>query len=289
MNKNTDKKPDYEIVIKPTSNWFHIDWEGIFRYHDLILLFVRRDFVARYKQTILGPLWFVIQPIATTVVFTVVFNRVAKIPTDGLPPTLFYLCGIMIWNYFANCVEASSVSLLKNVHLLEKVYFPRLILPLTTIISNLIAFAIQGATFLAFYLYFFYATPAKTFIHLNLAILLLPLLIISAAAFSLGVGLWMSALTAKYRDLSFLMTFLLQLWLYATPVIYPVSAIPEHWRFILAINPMASIVDLFRHAFFGTPTLSLKYLVASFFTTIVVVVSGLLVFNKVEKNLVDTI
>jgi lipopolysaccharide transport system permease protein len=289
MSDKNAKASGYEVVIRPNRGWFHIDWEGIFYYRDLLFLFVRRDFVARYKQTILGPLWFVIQPITTTVVFTIVFSQVAKIPTDNLPPMLFYLCGIMIWNYFTNCVESSSVSLIKNAGLLEKVYFPRLIMPLSNIISNLFAFAIQAATFVAFYLYFLCATPAKSHIHLNLFILLLPLLLIGAAAFSLGVGLWVSALTAKYRDLSFLMTFLLQLWLYATPVIYPVSAIPEHWRFILAINPMAAIVDLFRYAFFGTPALSLKYLAASFITTFVVLISGVLVFNKVEKTFVDTV
>lgn len=281
--------PDYEIIIAPHRGWFHIDWKGMLYYRDLLFLFVRRDFFARYKQTILGPLWFIIQPIATTLVFTVVFNQVAKIPTDNLPPLLFYLCGIMVWNYFASCVESSSNSLIKNANLLEKVYFPRLIAPLTGVISNLITFAIQFATFLVFYLYFLLATSAKTHIHPNMWLLMLPLLLLNAAAFSLGVGLWVSALTAKYRDLAFLMTFLLQLWMYATPVIYPVSAIPEHWRFVLAVNPVASIVDLFRYAFFGTLALSVKYILLSLVTTIIVLVSGLLVFNRIEKTVVDTI
>ncbi|MBU2101891.1 MAG: ABC transporter permease [Candidatus Omnitrophica bacterium] len=279
----------YEIIIKPNRSWFYIDWRGLLHYRDLLFLLIRRDFVSRYKQTILGPLWFIIQPLVMTLVFTVVFFRVAKVSTDALPPVLFYLCGLLIWNYFSSCISITSTSLTTNAMLFEKVYFPRIIIPLSTIFSNLITFAIQLLTFLCFYFYYKWCTASSAQIHPNLFLFALPLLLLQAAAFALGVGLWLSALTVKYRDLSFLMGFLVQLWMYATPVIYPVSAIPSQWRFILIINPIASIVDLYRYAFFGTLSLSLKYLTFSIITTCVVLFSGILIFNKVERTFIDTV
>lgn len=279
----------YEIIIKPNRNWFYIDWAGFLHYRDLLFLLVRRDFVARYTQTILGPLWFIIQPLITTVVFTIFFNRIAKIPTDGLPPMLFYLCGLLVWNYFANSLERTSLSFIDNSQLFGKVYFPRLIVPLSNLISNLFAFGIQLAAFLAFYFYFKFFTVAGAYIKPNVYIFALPLLVIQTAAFSLGVGLWMAALTAKYRDLSFLMGFLIQLWMYATPVIYPVSAIPGRWRFILALNPVAAIMDLYRCAFFGTAYLSYKYLLISVLVTIFVLLSGIFAFNRAERTAIDTL
>ena len=290
MNENMNKTQyDYEILIKPNKSWFYLDWRGLLHYRDLLFFLVRRDFVAKYKQTILGPVWFVVQPLLMTVAFDIVFNKVAKVSTDGLPPFLFYLCGIMLWNYFANCLNTTASSLIANANIFSKVYFPRLIVPLSSIISSLFAFFIQLATFLGFYFYFKLCTASSSLIHPNSFLWVLPLLLIQAAAFSLGVGLWISALTVKYRDLVFVMTFLTQLWLYATPVIYPVSAIPSQWRFILAVNPMAAIVDLYRYAFFGTLALSFKYLLLSIITTVLVLVSGLFVFNKVERTFVDTI
>ncbi|MDD5194128.1 MAG: ABC transporter permease [Candidatus Omnitrophica bacterium] len=288
--KNNKQKVPYEIIIKANRNWFYIDWRGLLHYRDLLFLLVKRDFISRYKQTILGPLWFFIQPIVTTLVFTVVFNRVAKLSTDKLPPFLFYLCGITIWDYFSRCVAATSISLISHAQLFEKVYFPRLIVPLSNILSNLFSFAIQIATFVVFYIYFKYFTGAGILIDPSPHTLaILPILLLQTAAFALGVGLWVSALTAKYRDLSLLMTFIIQLWMYVTPVIYPVSTIPSHWRFIMAINPMASVVDLFRYAFFGTVALSLKYLGISILITVLTLVSGLLVFNKIERTFVDTV
>jgi len=283
------KRRKFEIIIQPNRSWFHIDWQGLLHYRDLLFFLVRRDFVAKYKQTILGPVWFVVQPLLMTVAFDIIFSKVAKVSTDGLPPFLFYLCGIMLWNYFANCLNATAGSLIANANIFSKVYFPRLVVPLSSVISSLFAFFIQLATFLGFYFYFKFATASANLIHPNQFIWGLPLLLIQAAAFSLGVGLWISALTVKYRDLVFVMTFLTQLWLYATPVIYPVSAIPAQWRFILALNPMASIVDLYRYAFFGTLALSFKYLLLSIVTTVVVLISGVFVFNKVERTFVDTI
>jgi len=289
MSLKNNKYNSYEIIIKPNRSWFYIDWQGLLHYQDLLFLLVRRDFVARYKQTILGPLWFILQPLMTTVIFTVVFDRVAKISTDSLPPFLFYLCGLLIWDYFSRCITGTSTSFVSNANLFEKVYFPRIIVPLSNIISNLFAFAIQLATFLGFYFYFKFLTPAGIDIKPNIALFALPLLLFQTACFALGVGLWISALTAKYRDFTFLMGFLTQLWLYATPVIYPVSAIPARWRFIFAINPMSSIVDLFRCAFFGTIPLSYKYLFISIFVTITILLSGVLIFNKVERTFVDTV
>ncbi|MCQ9204968.1 MAG: ABC transporter permease [Omnitrophica bacterium] len=291
MKANSSNQSPYEIVIEPNRKWFYIDWRGILQYRDLLFLLVRRDFIAKYKQTILGPTWFILQPLLTTIVFTIFFHRVAKVSTDGLPPHLFYLCSLMVWNYFANCLKSTANSLVANTNIFSKVYFPRLIVPLSSVISNLFTFGIQLGTFLVFYLYFKFFLQGSENIQPNLLmiIVVLPLLLVQAAAFSLGVGLWISALTTKYRDLVFLMGFLTQLWLYATPVIYPVSAIPAHWRFIMAINPMAAIVDFYRYAFFGTLALSSKYLFLSVVTTMVVLVSGLLAFNKVERTFVDTI
>ncbi len=285
--KNT--KNSYEIIIQPKRSWFYIDWQGLLHYRDLLWILVWRDFIARYKQTILGPLWYILQPLITTVVFTIFFNGVAKIPTDSLPPTLFYLCGLLVWNYFSQCVNSTSNSLISHAHLFEKVYFPRLIVPLASVLSNLFAFAIQLFTFLGFYFYFKFFSPATLYIKPNIFLIFLPLLLLEVALFALGVGLWVSALTTKYRDLHFLMGFITQLWMYATPVIYPVSVIPPHWRFILALNPIAAIIDLYRYAFFGTAYLSYKYLILSIGTTIFVLASGLFIFSKVERTFVDTI
>lgn len=284
-----DNNRSYELIIKPNHSWFYVDWQGLLHYRDLLFLLVWRDFVSKYKQTILGPLWFIIQPLLTTAVFTVIFNKVAKISTDNLPPFLFYLCGLLIWNYFASSMDRASVSFIENANIFGKVYFPRLIVPLSNIISNLFTFGIQLVTFLGFYLYFKYFTRAGLTINPNVALLALPLLLLQTAAFALGVGLWMAALTAKYRDLRHLMAFLIQLWLYATPVIYPVSTIPERFRYILYINPMASIVDLFRFSFFGTPFIGLNYLSVSIVTTIVVLFTGILIFNRTERTFIDTV
>ena len=267
MNTN---QHSYEIIIQPNRSWFHIDWRGLSHYRDLLFLLVRRDFVSKYKQTILGPAWFVIQPLLTTLVFTIIFGKVAKIPTDGLPPALFYLCGLLAWRYFASCLTTTSTSFTANANLFGKVYFPRLIMPLSVVISNLFAFAIQLVTFLAFLFYFKYLTQAGIDIKPNLSIFALPLLLLQTAAISLGVGLWLSALTAKYRDFQFLMGFLVQLWMYATPVIYPMSIVQEKWKPILALNPMAPIVESYRYAFLGTGITNPSYLMISITTTIFV-------------------
>ncbi|MFH1387087.1 MAG: ABC transporter permease [bacterium] len=278
-----------EITIQPNKGWLYLDWQGIIQYRDLMFLLVRRDFLAKYVQTILGPLWFIIQPLATTLVFTVIFGNVARIPTDGMPPLLFYLTGLLAWNYFASCFGATAGTLTGNAHLFSKVYFPRLIIPFSAIISNLFTLLVQLITLLGFLFYYKYFTLAAASIRPNLFILVLPLLIVQIAVLGMGFGLWMAALTAKYRDLSQMSGFLIQLWMYATPIIYPISLIPKKWDFLVAINPMAPIVELFRYAFLGVGFVSPAYLLFSVAISIFVLFTGIFIFNKTERTFVDII
>ena len=277
------------IVIEPKRNLFYINFKELFQYKDLLFLLVWKDFIVRYKQTILGPLWFIFQPLLTTIVFTIFFHRIANVPTDGIPPMLFYLCGLLVWDFFSKSVINSSISLLSYSHIINKVYFPRLILPISSILSNFFTFFIQLINFLIFYFYFKFFTHIGIYIKPNINLLFIPLLLLQVAIFSLGIGLLVCALTSKYRDLHILINFLIGIWMYATPIIYPVSVIPPHYRFVLAVNPLASIIDLFRYTFFGTIYLSYKYLVISIFSTFFILIVGLISFNKVEKTITDTI
>jgi len=279
---------DFEITLRPNTSWLQLELKGIWHYRDLLSLLVWRDFVAKYKQTILGPLWFIVQPLMMTLVFTVVFAGVAKISTDGLPPLLFYLCGQLGWNYFAQNFNSNSATLVNNAGLFSKVYFPRLVVPLSSLVSNLFTFLIQAVTFCAFFLYFKYGLHNDHF-HLDWRVVFLPLLVLQSAALSLGLGLFMSALTAKYRDLVHLSPLLIQLWMYATPVIIPLSKFPEQWRWVVAINPMTSIVESFRLMLLGTGTVEPLYMVCSVAFTLVILAVGLLLFGKVEKTFVDTV
>ena len=280
---------NYEQIIEPTRGWRVIDWRALVHYRDLLYLMVRRDFVAKYKQTVLGPAWFIIQPLITTLMFTVVFGRIAKIPTDGIPGQVFYLCNLLAWTYFAQSLPTIATSLITNAALFSKVYFPRLIVPLAALVSNLLAFGLQLVTFLGFYFYFKFATPEGAGIHANLTLLALPLLILHTALISLGFGLWLAALTAKYRDFTHLMAFLVQLWMYATPVILPLRLVPEKLRLVFALNPMTAVVESFRYAFFSRATVNAGYLGLSVAITLVVLISGLLVFSRVEKTFVDVV
>ena len=279
----------YELRIRPNRQWIKIDWQGIWEYRDLLSLLVRRDFVSKYKQTVLGPLWFIIQPLFTTLVFTVLFGNVAKIPTDGLPPTLFYLVGMLGWNYFANTFNSTSTTLVTNAGLFGKVYFPRLVVPLSTVISNLFAFGIQLAVLLVFWVYFKWFTAAGAQFGMRWQLILLPLLVLQIGGLSLGVGLWMSAFTAKYRDFTHLSGFLVQLWMYATPVIFPLSIIPERWRWLVVLNPMTMPVEALKYVFLGQGSVDVGYLVISVVVSTVLLLSGLLIFQKVERNFVDTV
>jgi lipopolysaccharide transport system permease protein len=250
---------------------------------------VHRDFVARYKQTILGPAWFVLQPLLTTVVFSIIFGGVAKIPTDGLPPVLFYLAGLLGWNYFAQTFQSTSGTLVGNAGLFGKVYFPRLVVPLSAVISNFLAFALQLATLLAVWIYFKLFTGAGGLFGFSIGIVWFPLVLLQIAALGLGVGLWLSALTAKYRDLAFLSGFFTQIGMYATPVIYPLSQIPEKWRWISALNPMTMPVEAIKLMFLGQGTIITAYLALTVAATMLLLITGVLIFNKVEKTFVDTV
>lgn len=249
-------------------------------------MFVRRDFVATYKQTILGPIWFFIQPIISSFVFFIVFNQFGKIPTDGVPPYLFYLAGLTAWNYFSTCLTSTSNVFVGNAGIFGKVYFPRLITPLSIVISNLIKFGIQFLLFLAFYVAYLF--KGADFVP-NMYILLLPFLIIIMAGLGLGFGLAISALTTKYRDLTFLLTFGIQLLMYATPVIYPLSQIPAKFQFYIKLNPMTGIIETFKTAFFGTSSVDWMMLGYSFVFMMLMLFGGILIFNKTEKNFMDTV
>ena len=291
--QEAEKVPsDYEIVLRPETSWINLELKGIWHYRDLLLLMIWRDFSAKYKQTILGPLWFILQPLLMTVVFTVVFGVVAGLSTDGLPPVLFYLCGQLGWNYFAANFNSNATTLVNNAALFSKVYFPRLIVPLSALVSNLFAFLIQAATFCAFYLYFKTSAHPGAF-HLNWCAVFLPLVILQTAALSLGVGLLMSALTAKYRDLTQVMGLLIQVWMYATPVILPLSTIvakcPPKWQWLIALNPMVAIVESFRLMLLGTGTVNAFYEGSSVIVTLLVLAAGLLLFGRIEKTFVDTV
>jgi len=282
-------RPDkFEIVLRPSTSWRSLELAGIWQYRDLLSLLVWRDFVSKYKQTILGPLWFVIQPLCMTLVFTVIFGSVAGLSTDGLPPVLFYLCGQLGWNYFAQNFSSNSATFVSNAGLFGKVYFPRLVVPLAALVSNLFAFLIQVATFACFYIYFKYGRGAGGF-GMDWHVFLLPLLVLQTAILSLGVGLVISALTAKYRDLTHVTALLIQVWMYATPVIYPLSAFPVKWRWVAAVNPMTPIVEAYRLLLLGVGTVEPMHMVGSIASTTIVVAAGLLLFGRVEKTFVDTI
>ena len=276
----------WTTVISPVSGWFDVPLGELWRYRDLIMLFVRRDFVSIYKQTILGPLWYLIQPIMTTLIFTVIFGNVAQISTDGLPPVMFYLSGVVAWRYFADSLEKTSNTFVANAHIFGKVYFPRLTVPLSVVISNLIAFAIQLLLFAGFWVYFY---AKGTAIQLQFAVLFLPLLILQMAFLGLGCGIIISSLTTKYRDLTYLVGFGVQLWMYATPVVYPSSIIPEKYQWLMALNPMASIIEIFRYAFLGTGTVNVSNIVTSVVMTLVILFVGVVLFSRIEKSFMDTV
>jgi lipopolysaccharide transport system permease protein len=278
------------IVIQPTKGLLRVDWRGLVEYRDLLVLLVRRDFLSKYKQSVLGPAWFVIQPLLTTVVFTVIFGNVAKLPSDDMPKMLFYLCALVPWNYFAANLNSTSTTFTSNMGLFGKVYFPRLIIPLSVIVSNLITFAIQLLTFLGFFVYFKFFSAAGSLIKPNIELALMPLLLLQIAALSLGFGLLFTSLTVRYRDLAYAMGFTVQLWMYATPVVYPLSMVTNlRWRTVAAINPMTAIVESFKHAFLGVGTVDIRYTAISVGLTLVVLFLGLVLFSRAERTFVDTV
>ena len=286
---------NWTMTIEPQRSLLDLRLGELWHYRDLMLLFVRRDFVSVYKQTILGPLWYLIQPLLTTITFTFIFGRIASLPTDGLPQFLFYMSGTVVWSYFASCLTKTSETFVQNANLFGKVYFPRLAVPVSILISNLITFLIQFAMFLVFVLYFVWRSPDAltgrgTSIQFNwFWIALSPVLILMMAGLGLGFGIIISSLTTKYRDLRFLVTFGVSLLMYATPVIYPVSSIPERFQWLILANPMTPIVEAFRYAFLGAGTVDIKHLLYSFAFMLIVVFLGSVIFNRVEQTFMDTV
>jgi homopolymeric O-antigen transport system permease protein len=272
--------------IGPHRNLFDLRLRELWHSYDLIILFVRRDFVSAYTQTILGPLWYLIQPLLTTITFTIIFGGFAQLSTEGLPKFLFYMSGIIIWTYFASCLTKTSDTFINNAQLFGKVYFPRLAVPVSIVISNLIAFAIQYVFFLVTLI--LYALRGFE-VHPNWLILLTPLLLLIMAGLGLGFGIIVSSLTTKYRDLRFLVQFGVQLLMFATPVIYPVSSVPPQFQVLIMLNPLSAVVETFRYAYLGEGTTSLGQLAYSFGFMLVVIVIGAVTFNRVEATFMDTV
>jgi len=273
--------------IKANQSWIRIDWLEIWEYRELLWNLVCRDFVTVYKQTILGPVWFIFQPLATTITFTVIFGNLAKMPTDNLPPFLFYMCGTVLWTYFQACMDTVSGSLVTNSGIFGKVYFPRIIPPIAVVINNLARLAINLMLFLAFWFYFIFFR--QTTIAPNMMMLAFPLMVIQCAGLGLGIGLWLSSLTVKYRDITFILPFFAQLWMYATPVVYPASMIPERFSWWLSLNPMASVIELNRYAFLGQGSLRLEAIAANFVIMLVILFTGIMQYNRVQRTFIDTI
>jgi lipopolysaccharide transport system permease protein len=277
---------EWDLVIEPQSSLFELHLKDVWRYRDLLWLLVKRDFVSFYKQTILGPLWFFIQPLFTTIIFTFVFGNLAGLSTDGLPQPLFYMAGITAWNYFADCLTKTSTVFRDNAQIFGKVYFPRLIMPLSIVVSNLVRFGVQMLLF--FMMIGYYAFSGAAF-HSNSFVLLFPILVLLMALLGLGLGLIITALTTKYRDLAFLITFGVQLMMYATTVIYPLSAAPANYKWLVELNPMTGIIEAFRYGFLGQGVLTWQSLGYSVIVTLVSLVLGVIIFNKTEKTFVDTV
>lgn len=276
----------WDMIIGPQRNLFDLRLRELWHARDLIMLFVRRDFVAVYKQTILGPLWYLIQPLLTTIVFTVIFGNIAKLPTDGLPSFLFYMSGTVIFTYFSSSLSKTSDTFTSNASMFGKVYFPRLAVPVSILISNLIAFAIQFLFFLAFMLFFVLrGTP----LHPNWWVLFTPVLLLMMAGLGLGFGIIVSSLTTKYRDLRFLVQFGVTLLQYITPVIYPLSAMSPKYQALIRLNPLTSVVEAFRYAYLGSGSVDLLQLGYSFAIMVVAIAVGAVIFNRVEATFMDTV
>ena len=273
-------------VIRPKNKLFDVDFKEIWDYRDLFSMFVKRDIITQYKQTILGPTWFFIQPALTTIMYMVVFAGIAGISTDGLPEPLFYLAGIVCWQYFADCLNKTSTTFTTNQAIFGKVYFPRLIVPLSTVASNLVRMGIQILLFVAVYVYYIFQGVS---ISPNIYIMLLPVLVLMLAGLSLGFGIIISSMTTKYRDLTILFTFIVQLWMYATPVIYPLSTMSPQRQMIMAINPVTSIIETFKYGTMGVGTFSWGMLSYSMGFMIILLVIGIVVFNKVQRSFMDTV
>ncbi|HQD46109.1 MAG TPA: ABC transporter permease [Kaistella sp.] len=279
-----NEHPTYYINSKQSV--FSLNLHEVWEYRDLLLMLMKRDFITFYKQTILGPLWFIVQPLLTTSIYVVLFGNIAKLSTDGMPQVLFYLSGITIWNYFSESLTKTSTVFTSNAGMFGKVYFPRLIMPLSIVASALMKFAVQFGIFIVVLLY--YVTFTDT-VHPNWWILLTPVLILLMAMFALGMGMIFSSMTTKYKDLTFLLAFGTQLFMYVTPVVYPTSALPEKFKFLAYFNPLSSIFECFRYAYLGAGSFDLMSLMISAVVIMILLVVGTVIFNKVEKSFMDTV
>jgi len=277
----------FSTIIEPKTSLLSVDFKEIWRYRDLFSMFVKRDIITQYKQTILGPAWFFIQPLLTMVMYMIVFGGIAGISTDGLPQALFYLAGILCWQYFADCLNKTSSTFTTNQNIFGKVYFPRLIVPLATVSSNLVRLFIQLFLFLVVYVYYL---VVGVDVAPNWYVLLFPVLVLMLAGLALGFGIIISSMTTKYRDLTILFTFVVQLWMYATPIIYPLSTIKnETVRMVMLLNPITSIVETFKYGALGIGSFSWGALGYSFGFMVVLLAVGIVVFNKVQRSFMDTV
>ncbi len=276
---------EWDMVIEPKKKLLDLHLYDLWHYRDLLVLFVKRDFISFYKQTVFGPIWFFIQPIFQTIVFTLLFGRIANLSVDGLPHIVFYLSGVVCWGYFSDTLSKTSTVFRDNSQLFGKVYFPRLIMPLSIVVSNLVKFGVQFALFITVFIY--YLSIGR--IHPNIYLLFFPLLLLLMAALGLGLGMIISAMTNKYRDLSFIVSFGVQLWMYVTPIVYPLSLAPAKYKRILELNPMTTIVEWTRYGFLGKGSHDWMQLLYCCAVTAVLFVGGIIIFNKVEKNFIDTI
>jgi len=287
INTSSDSPGEHwDLVIKPKSGWFNIPFGEIYQYRDLIFMFVKRDFVTFYKQTILGPLWYIIQPLVNSVIFTIIFGKLAKIPTDGIPPFLFYMSGTVAWGYFATCLAQTSNTFVTNREIFGKVYFPRMTVPISIVITGIFQFLIQFVIFIGFLLYYWYQGAN---VKPSIMVLTLPLILLQMAILGLGMGILVSSLVTKYRDLTFAMTFAIQVWMYLTPVVYPLSQVPENYRNLYVLNPMVSIVESFRGAFLGVSSIEPQQILISMFVTMGIFVIGIILFSRIEKTFMDTV
>jgi len=285
-SKENKDKSSWDNEITPPKTWFKINFREIYTFKDLIYLFVKRDFVVFYKQTILGPLWYIIQPVFNTLVFAFVFGTIAKIPTDGMPPFLFYLSGTIIWGYFANSFAQTSQVFVTNKEIFGKVYFPRITVPISIVATSVIQFFIQFLIFVSVFTYYKFQGLE---IYVTFKTLLLPLILVQIGLLSVGIGMIVSALTAKYRDLVQALSFLVQLWMYLTPVVYPLSEVPDNFRFLISLNPMTAPVESFREIFLGVSSITSFEILISWIITIIFFFLGLILFTRVEKTFMDTV
>lgn len=287
MKAQEQSQENWDLVIRSQTHWLSLNLRELWRYRDLLMLLVKRDYKASFKQTILGPIWFFIQPLLTSSVYAVIFGRIANISTDGNPRLLFYMAGVIMWNYFSTCLTATSATFVTNANIFGKVYFPRLIMPFSVVISNLLRFSVQFLFFFGVLIYYM-SNPEYT-VHLTWAVVLTPVFLLIMALLGLSMGLIVSSLTTKYRDLAHLVGFGVQLMMYATPVVYPASFLSGKWKTLLELNPMTAVIEGFRFAFMGSGEFNPISLLYSVGVTLVLLFISVILFNKVEKGFMDTV